>query len=161
MYLKIENQVVFVDLHHYSPKQVCTSNGILSRLCWESYLLGARRLVLIHGHGRSRGKRPGRSGTNTGRLGLQIRKTLLNHKGLRLWVFPSTLRRSDRSSTSIKLRRNPKPSKTSFSEFLLLCPPTFTDWSLRIQVNTARDLPVLVLVSRLVKLFGGEVGKNE
>jgi len=76
--------------------------------------MGAKELVLIHGHGRNRGITPGFVNTNTGALGLAVRRTLQSGIALPQWIYHSTINRDDEGSTSVRLKPNPAPSRTAF-----------------------------------------------
>lgn len=73
---------------------------------WET---GAFSLTLIHGHGRNRGISPGFVNTNTGYLGLCIRRALRNDESLHQWILYTTLECGDMGCTTIKLKPNPAP----------------------------------------------------
>jgi hypothetical protein len=105
------NAVEF-DLHGYHPGAI--DNGLLTRMVQQAWEMGASELVLIHGHGRNRGIRPGFVNTNTGFLGLTIRRTLKSDSELRQWIFYSTMCRGDAGLTSVRLRPNPSPSREDF-----------------------------------------------
>jgi hypothetical protein len=74
-------------------------------------------LCLIHGHGRNRGKSPGFVNTNSGFLGLEIRRRLRNDPTLRKWIHHTTVRSDLPGATTVKLKRNPSPRRTEL-EFL-------------------------------------------
>jgi hypothetical protein len=80
--------------------------------------MGAPRIRLIHGHGRARGnsKRDWSRGfykTNTGYFGLSIRRALRRNRALRQWIKYSTLDCSDWGRTTVKLKRNAKPTRSA------------------------------------------------
>jgi hypothetical protein len=100
------------DLHGYFPGDI--HNGLLTRVVQQAWEMGASELVLIHGHGRNRGISPGFVNTNTGFLGLTVRRTLKNALELRQWIFHSTINRGDAGLTSIRLKPNPETSRTEF-----------------------------------------------
>jgi hypothetical protein len=100
------------DLHGYFPGDIY--GGLLTRIVQQAWEMGASELVLIHGHGRNRGITPGFVNTNTGFLGLTVRRTLKNALELRQWIFHSTINRGDAGLTSIRLKPNPAPSRTEF-----------------------------------------------
>jgi hypothetical protein len=99
------------DLHGYYPADIY--DGLLNRIVQQAWEMGAGELVLIHGHGRNRGITPGFVNTNTGFLGLTVRRTLKSDD-LRRWIYPSTMYRGDAGSTSVRLKPNPAPSRTAF-----------------------------------------------
>lgn len=101
-----------VDLHGNYPAEVCS--GLLTRIVRQAWEMGVKNLVLIHGHGRNRGISPGFANTNTGYLGLTVRRTLRHDPELRQWIFPSTIYRGDAGQTIVKLRPNTTPSRTEF-----------------------------------------------
>ena len=109
---------VQIDLHGYRPSEIVW-NGLLVTIvqqCWE---LGESELRLIHGHGRARGKTPGFVNTNTGRLGLAIRRILRHKRQVRKWIKYSTLDCRKWGVTSVKLKRNPAPTRTCVDANLL------------------------------------------
>lgn len=101
-----------VDLHGYYPGDIY--NGLVTRIVQQAWEMGARVLVLIHGHGRNRGITPGFVNTNTGALGLAVRSTLKNSNDLRQWIYHSTIYRADAGSTCVRLKPNPAPSREAF-----------------------------------------------
>jgi hypothetical protein len=100
-----------VDLHGYYPGDI--ENGLLRRIVQQAWEMGASALVLIHGHGRNRGITPGFVNTNTGFLGLTVRRALRGDPELRQWIYPSTIERADSGLTSIRLKPNRAPSRTA------------------------------------------------
>lgn len=76
-------------------------------------------LYLIHGHGRNRDIAPGFVNTNTGYFGLQIRHTLRHDKSLWRWIHHPTLNCEDMGVTSVRLKRNPAPSRTGLDPDLI------------------------------------------
>jgi hypothetical protein len=100
------------DLRGYFPGDIY--GGLLSRIVRQAWEMGASELVLIHGHGRSRGIVPYFVNTHTGLLGLAVRRTLKNALELRQWIFHSTINRGNAGLTSIRLKPNPEPSRTEF-----------------------------------------------
>jgi hypothetical protein len=100
------------DLHGYRPSEIVW-NGRLIKIvqqCWE---MGESELRLIHGHGRGRGKSPGFYNTRTGRFGLAIRRLLRRNRQLRQWIKYTTLDCRKWGATSVKLKRNPSPTRTA------------------------------------------------
>jgi hypothetical protein len=85
---------------------------VLCKVVQQSWEMGEPYLYLIHGHGRNRGITPGFVNTNTGYFGLQIRHALRHDKSLRTWIHHTTLNCEDMGVTSVRLRRNPAPSRT-------------------------------------------------
>jgi hypothetical protein len=109
---------VRIDLHGYRPSEIVW-NGLLVTIvqqCWE---MGETELQLVHGHGRARGKTPGFVNTNTGRLGLAIRRILRHKRQVRKWIKYSTLDCRKWGVTSVKLKRNPAPTRTCLDANLL------------------------------------------
>ena len=96
-----------LDLHGYHPNEIDIAD--LLRQAWET---GADKVTLIHGHGRNRGLSPGFVNTNTGFFGLCVRGAIRNDSSLKSWVKISTLDCSHNGSTTIKLKRNPNPTRT-------------------------------------------------
>jgi hypothetical protein len=103
-----------IDLHGYRPDDIDLDTIV--RQAWEQ---GASSLRLIHGHGRLRGRSPGFVNTNTGFLGLGIRRALRHDKDLRQWIKYTTLDCSHDGSTAIKLKSNPNPTRTGWGEDVL------------------------------------------
>lgn len=95
-----------IDLHGYHPSQIDV-HGLI-RQAWE---VGSASIKFIHGHGRNRGKSPGFVNTNTGYLGLTIRRAIRNSQQLKPWARVSTLNCGDNGSTSLLLKPNPSPSR--------------------------------------------------
>jgi hypothetical protein len=109
---------VRIDLHGYRPSEIVW-NGLLLKIvqqCWE---MGETELRLVHGHGRARGKTPGFVNTNTGRLGLAIRRILRHKRALRKWIKYSTLDCRKWGVTSVRLKVNPAPTRTRLDPDLL------------------------------------------
>ena len=107
-----------IDLHGYRPSEIAW-NGLLIKIvqqCWE---MGETELRLIHGHGRARGKSPGFVNTNTGVFGLAIRRVHRRKRQLRRWIKYTTLDCRDWGVTSVKLKRNPAPSRSSLDADLI------------------------------------------
>jgi hypothetical protein len=101
-----------IDLHGYHPFDI-EENDLLTRIVQQAWEMGEQRLVIIHGHGRTRGTRtfsPG-SNTNTGYLGVTVRRELRHGKSLRSWIKWTTLDCSDIGVTSVKLKPNPAPTR--------------------------------------------------
>lgn len=107
---------VQIDLHGYHPRDI--KGAPLARLLEQAWQMGAPRIRLIHGHGRARGnsKRDWSRGfykTNTGYFGLSIRRALRRNRELRQWIKYSTLDCSDWGRTTVKLKRNAKPTRSA------------------------------------------------
>jgi hypothetical protein len=81
--------------------------------------MGVSSLRLIHGHGRNRGISPGFVNTNTGYLGLTIRRALRHDTNLRQWIKHSTLDCRDPGVTEVRLKPNRHPTRTALEENLL------------------------------------------
>ena len=81
--------------------------------------MGEPYLYLIHGHGRNRGITPGFVNTNTGYFGLQIRRALRRDKSLRTWIHHTILTCEHVGVTSVRLKPNPAPSRTSLDPDLI------------------------------------------
>lgn len=107
-----------IDLHGYHPSDIVW-DGVLEKIVQQAWEMGEDNLSLIHGHGRNRGITPGFVNTNTGFFGLQIRSALRNDKSLRNWVHHTTLNCSDMGVTSIRLKRNPVPSRSALDADLM------------------------------------------
>jgi hypothetical protein len=96
-----------IDLHGYHPSQINVAT--LLQQAWEA---GAESVTLIHGHGHNRGLSVGFVNTNTGYFGLEIRRSIRGNAELRQWVKISTLDCRHDGSTTIKLKKNPTPTRT-------------------------------------------------
>ena len=107
-----------IDLHGYHPVAIVW-NGVLNKVVQQSWEMGEPYLHLIHGHGRNRGITPGFVNTNTGSFGLQIRHALRHDKSLRTWIHYTTLNCEDLGTTSVRLKRNPTPSRTDLDPDLI------------------------------------------
>src|SRR3974390_219033 len=108
-----------IDLHGYHPSEI-VFNGVLKSVvqqCWET---GETELTLIHGHGRNRGISPGFVNTNTGYLGLCIRRALRHDDGFREWIFRSPLDCSQMGRASVRLKPNPSPTRKAVDCWALL-----------------------------------------
>lgn len=110
---------VQVDLHGYRPRDL--KGAPLAALLEQAWQMGAPRIRFIHGHGRARGKSPGPYNTNTGALGLSIRRQLRRYRELRQWIKYSTLDCSEWGRTTVKLKRNPRRTRTALD--LSVLPP--------------------------------------
>jgi hypothetical protein len=111
---------VEVDLHGYFPGDIY--NGLLTRIVQQAWEVGAGELVLIHGH--NRGISVGFVNTNTGFLGLTVRRTLRSDHALRQWIYPSTIKRGDSGLTTVRLKPKPGPTARWNCER----PTKFEDW---------------------------------
>lgn len=107
-----------IDLHGYHPSDIVW-NGVLDRIIQQAWEMGEKELSLIHGHGRNRGITPGFVNTNTGFFGLEIRRALRHGVGLRKWIHHTTLDCSDMGVTSVRLKRNPAPSRSALEASLM------------------------------------------
>lgn len=116
--LRIEEYHVTIDLHGYYPAEIVWS-GVLKAIIQQSWEMGEPYLYLIHGHGRNRGIIPGFVNTNTGSFGLQIRSALRHDKSLRQWIHHTTLNCEEIGATSVRLKRNPMPSRTALDADLI------------------------------------------
>jgi hypothetical protein len=96
-----------IDLHDYHPDDIDIAN--LLRQAWET---GCSEVVLIHGHGRARGRARGFYNTNTGYFGRRVRTAIRGNRALKPWVKISTLDCSRWGSTLVKLKPNPNPTRT-------------------------------------------------
>ncbi len=109
----IPRKAAEVDLHGYHPDEVVGS-GVLAQIVKQAWEMGATSLILIHGHGRSRGISPGFVNTNTGYFGLAVRCALRHDDELRQWIKISTLDRSHPGATTVALKRNLEPTRGGF-----------------------------------------------
>ena len=107
-----------LDLHGYHPSQI-VATGVLKNIVQQAWEMSATELCLIHGHGRMRGKSPGFVNTNTGHFGLKIRRSLRHDVELRQWIKYTTLDCAHNGSTLVKLKSNPAPTRTTWSDDLL------------------------------------------
>jgi hypothetical protein len=115
---------VQIDLHGYHPRDI--KGAPLARILEQAWQMGAPRIRFIHGHGRARGKRDRSRGfyrTNTGYFGISIRRALRRNRELRQWIKYSTLDCSDWGRTTVKLKRNAKPTRSAL-DHNILPPPT-------------------------------------
>ena len=114
---------VQIDLHGYHPRDI--KGAPLATILEQAWQMGAPRIRFIHGHGRTRGKSRDNSRgfyrTNTGYFGLSIRRALRRHRALRQWIKYSTLDCSDWGRTTVKLKRNGKPTRGALD--LSVLPP--------------------------------------
>ncbi len=110
---------VQIDLHGYHPRDI--KGAPLAHIVEQAWQMGAPRIRFIHGHGRGRGISPGFYNTNTGYFGLSIRRALRRNRELRQWIKYSTLDCSDWGRTTVKLKRNPHPTRTALD--LSILPP--------------------------------------
>ena len=101
---------VQLDLHGYYPKEI-VFNGTLRKITQQAWEMGEKELTLIHGHGRNRGISPGFVNTNTGHFGLCIRRAFRRDKALREWVRYTAMNCKRMGATTVRLKRNPKPSR--------------------------------------------------
>jgi hypothetical protein len=97
------------DLHGYHPDDVCGET--LTNMIRQAWEKGKKGIRLIHGHGRNRGTSPGFVNTNTGYLGLCVRRQLRHDVELRQWIKYTTLDCSHNGSTTVKLKPNPAPTR--------------------------------------------------
>jgi hypothetical protein len=98
-----------IDLHGHD---VASASELIGRLVREAWEMGENELTFIHGHGLGRALRRPFANTNTGNLGLAVR-SILRDKSLRPWMF-AKIDVSDPGCTTIRLRRNPAPSRADF-----------------------------------------------
>lgn len=115
-----------IDLHGFHPDDI--NMAALVRQAWE---IGAPELTLIHGHGRNRGLSPGFVNTNTGYFGLRIRGALREDRGLRQWIKHSTLDCGHEGATTVKLKRNPNPTRAAIDWKLVGTPSFQRAWQSR------------------------------
>jgi hypothetical protein len=103
-----------LDLHGFHPNTL-TATGLVQSLIRQAWEMGEDRLTFIHGHGHGRGKPVPHSfvNTNTGYLGLTVRRILRNDLSLRRWMFVK-FGTSDPGFTTIRLRPNHAPSRTAW-----------------------------------------------
>jgi hypothetical protein len=105
-----------IDLHghHFHDLNNTGSDeteSVLIKIVRQAWEMGEPTLTLIHGHGRKRGPGPYRVNTNTGYFGLRIRSKLRHDGELRKWIKYTTLDCGHSGSTTVKLKRNPTPSR--------------------------------------------------
>lgn len=96
-----------VDLHGYYLGDV---DDIVPRAVQKAWKAGATTLCLIHGHGRFRRPYGLFANTNTGLLGMAVRRLLREDRSLRRWIY-AKIDCSDWGSTTVRLRPNPNPSR--------------------------------------------------
>jgi hypothetical protein len=107
-----------IDLHGYHPRDIIWPS-VLTNVVQQAWETGEASRTIIHGHGRYRGNGPGYVNTNTGYLGLEIRRALRCNTDLRQWIKYTTLFCAKPGSTSVKLKPNPSPSRTQLGDDLL------------------------------------------
>ena len=113
-----------IDLHGYRPADfIGLPMMAIVQQAWE---MGAARLRFVHGHGRARGKSPGFYNTHTGWFGLRIRRELRHNRGLRQWIKYTTLDCGDWGTTTVGLKANPVPTRSTL-DLTVLPPPSFPD----------------------------------
>jgi hypothetical protein len=105
--------MIEVDWHGFHPTNVI-GNSLVQKIVLQAWEMGVTSLRIIHGHGRNRGRVPFVN-TNTGFLGLTVRKELCCDLSLRPFIKISTLNRSHNGLTTIDLKPNPTPSRTALS----------------------------------------------
>ena len=99
-----------IDLHGYHPRDIDSDKlAEIIQQCWE---MGEREVCFIHGHGRNRGRPPSFVNTNTGFLGLTVRKIIREGGSLKPRIFRSSLSCGDAGKTTIRLKPNPNPTRT-------------------------------------------------
>jgi hypothetical protein len=101
---------VKIDLHGYHPRTI-RDDGLLLTLVQQAWECGADEVEFIHGHGRNRGLTPGFVNTNTGYLGLEVRRLLRHDLDMRQWIYYTTIARSDPGVTYVRLKPNPNPTR--------------------------------------------------
>lgn len=113
-----------IDLHGYHPKDLFGDDRFteLIKQAWE---VGDASISLIHGHGRNRGKSPGFVNTNTGYLGLTVRRALRHDGSLRCYIKHTTLDCHDRGVTTVRLKANPNPCRSGLDDYAVLGRPSF------------------------------------
>lgn len=105
-----------IDLHGFHPTDLGLSrygldpNGEFERMIRDAFEAGETEITFIHGHGQNRGISVGFVNTNTGFLGLCVRKALRSERPLRQWICHTTLDCSDMGSTTVRLKRHPDGS---------------------------------------------------
>src|SRR5579862_59001 len=98
------------DLHGYHPNSI--GSDIFSTILQQAREMGATTVTFIHGHGRSRGNPRPFANTNTGWLGLTVRRALRADTDLRPWIY-AKLDVSQPGATTVRLRPNPDPTRQS------------------------------------------------
>lgn len=101
-----------VDLHGWHSTEI-VNTGALEEIVRQVWQMGERCLTLIHGHGQRHDLPGSFVNTNTGRFGILVRAALREHKSLRRWIYHTTLDCAEWGATSIKLKRNPSPTRAS------------------------------------------------
>lgn len=104
---------------------------------------GEGEIYLIHGHGHNKGISVGLVNTNTGYFGLKIRSNLRHAAELRQWIKYTTLNCQDPGVTSVKLKRNPNPSRSALdSDLLKPRGPWSGAFDVRQNYRAAKGLPI-------------------
>jgi hypothetical protein len=107
-----------IDLHGYHPTDIIET-GTLTRIVQQSWEMGEKEIYFIHGHGRNRANPRSFANTNTGYFGLAVRSHLRHTSDIRQWIKHTTLNCQDPGITSVKLKRNPNPSRTAMDSGIL------------------------------------------
>jgi hypothetical protein len=105
-------KIVEIDLHGMRPADLgCTHGkaGELTSYIRQAWEKGETGISFIHGHGRNRGKSPGFVNTNTGYLGLCVRRALRLDTSLRRWIYHTTIDCSQKGCMWVRL----KPRRSS------------------------------------------------
>src|SRR5262249_52246359 len=113
---------VEIDLHGYDPYDLgggCPGDIDLTTIVRQAWEQGASQLRIVHGHARNRGISRGFVNTNTGYLGLCVRRDLRFRESLRQWIKYTTLDCSHNGSTIVGLKANPTPSRTGWGADVL------------------------------------------
>jgi len=95
-----------VDLHGYRSKTIC--QDFLRKILKQAWETGEQELIIIHGHGLSRGNPRPCANTNTGDLGLAVRGLLRNDRQLRAWMY-ALIDVKHPGCTVVRLRPNSDP----------------------------------------------------
>ena len=98
-----------IDLHGYHPADIN-----LLALIEQVWQTRAPWVSLVHGHGRGR-----RKTVRTGYFGVRIRRALRKDPAFKPYIVRSSLDVTHRSSTYVRLRKNPKPSRTAIDMSLI------------------------------------------
>lgn len=108
---------VAVDLHGYHPDQI--DSAFMTTILTQACETGLPFVRFIHGHGKNRDFTLGFVYTNTGLLGLSVRRLLRDDASLRKWIRHTTLDCSHDGSTAVRIRRHEVPTRAKIDTALL------------------------------------------
>jgi hypothetical protein len=101
-----------VDLHGFHPGTL-TSTDLVEGLVRQAWKMGLTELVIIHGHAWHRASPRPFANTNTGYLGVTLRRILRSGGDLRRYMY-TRIDVSDPGTTRVRLKPNPAPTRDDF-----------------------------------------------